>query len=115
MRDEVKVIIRFGTALWELFFTCFFLFNIYCIAFSGLPLWLSWSACNAGDLGWEDTLEKEMATHSSIWPGEFHGLYGLVKSWTRLSDFHFHCVPPRPSTGFGGGGWSPEGEYSPGF
>ena len=24
------------------------------------------SAYNAGDLGWEDPLEKEMATHSSI-------------------------------------------------
>ena len=24
------------------------------------------SACNAGDLAWEDPLEKEMATHSSI-------------------------------------------------
>ena len=24
------------------------------------------SACNAGDPGWEDLLEKEMATHSSI-------------------------------------------------
>ena len=24
------------------------------------------SSCNAGDLGWEDPLEKEMATHSSI-------------------------------------------------
>ena len=24
------------------------------------------SACNAGSLGWEDPLEKEMATHSSI-------------------------------------------------
>ena len=24
------------------------------------------SACNAGFLGWEDPLEKEMATHSSI-------------------------------------------------
>ena len=23
-------------------------------------------ACSAGDLGWEDPLEKEMATHSSI-------------------------------------------------
>ena len=38
----------------------------------GLPWWLSGneSACNAGDqvwsLGWEDPLEKEMATHSSI-------------------------------------------------
>ena len=24
------------------------------------------SACSTGDLGWEDTVEKEMATHSSI-------------------------------------------------
>ena len=29
-------------------------------------------------LGWEDPLEKEMATHSSIHTGEFHGLYS---SW----------------------------------
>ena len=26
-------------------------------------------------LGWEDPLEKGKAAHSSIWPGEFHGLY----------------------------------------
>ena len=26
-----------------------------------------------GPLGGEDSLEKEMATHSSILPGEFHG------------------------------------------
>jgi len=44
----------------------------YCIGIEGLPQWLSGkeSACNAGDevhsLGWEDLLEKEMATHSSI-------------------------------------------------
>ena len=25
--------------------------------------------------GWEDPLEKGKATHSSFWPGEFHGLY----------------------------------------
>ena len=33
-----------------------------------LPWWLSGkeSACNAGDLGQEEPLEKEMATHSSI-------------------------------------------------
>ena len=24
------------------------------------------SACNTGDLGWEDSLEKQMATHSNI-------------------------------------------------
>ena len=36
-------------------------------------------------LGWEDPLEKEMATHFSILPGEFHGLYspwGLKESDT---------------------------------
>ena len=44
-------------------------------------------------LGWEDFLEKEMATHSSVLPGESHGQRGLVgyspwvaKSRTRLSD-----------------------------
>ena len=26
-------------------------------------------------LGWEDPLEKGMATHSVLWPGEFHGLW----------------------------------------
>ena len=31
------------------------------------------STCNAGDLGWEDPLEKEMATHSSVPAGESHG------------------------------------------
>jgi len=33
----------------------------------GLPWWLSnkESACNAGDLGWENPLEEGMATHSS--------------------------------------------------
>ena len=29
-------------------------------------------------LGWEDPLEKGMATHSSILPGESHGQRGLV-------------------------------------
>ena len=28
-------------------------------------------------LGWEDLLEKGMATLSSMWPGEFQGLYSL--------------------------------------
>ena len=45
-------------------------------------------------LGWEDSLEKEMATHSSIfaweilWTEEPGGLRptGSQKSWTRLSD-----------------------------
>ena len=29
-------------------------------------------------LGWEDALEKEMATHSSTLPGKLHGLRSLV-------------------------------------
>ena len=37
------------------------------------------SACNeetwVRSLGWEEPLEKGMATHSSILPGELHGLY----------------------------------------
>ena len=45
-------------------------------------------------LGWEDFLEKEMATHSSIlawkipWMEE-PGRHGVTKSRTRLSDFTF--------------------------
>ena len=60
------------------------------------------SACNVGDLGLIPgsgrSLEKEMATHSSIlaqripWteePDGLHTVYGVAKSWTRLSTFHF--------------------------
>ena len=59
------------------------------------------SACNAGDrvrsLSWEDPLEKEMATHSSIlawkipWteePGRLQSM-GSQKSRTQLSDFTY--------------------------
>ena len=42
----------------------FLKFNTY-MAFSG-GLEDKASACNAGDPGWKDPLEKEMATHSSI-------------------------------------------------
>ena len=49
-------------------------------------------------LGWEDVLEKEMATHSNIlalenpmdrgaWRDTVHG---VSKSWTRLSIAHHH-------------------------
>ena len=43
-------------------------------------------------LGWEDFLEKEMATHSSTLAWRSHGrrsLVGVAKSRTRLSDFTF--------------------------
>ena len=42
-------------------------------------------------LGWEDALEEEMVTHSSIfarktpWTREADGARGATKSWTRLS------------------------------
>ena len=42
-------------------------------------------------LGWEDALEKEVATHSSILASESHGqkrqaiVHGVTKSLTRLS------------------------------
>ena len=47
-------------------------------------------------LGWEDPLEKEMATHSRtlawkiLWieePGRLHTVHGVAKIRTRLSDF----------------------------
>ena len=41
-------------------------------------------------LGWEDPLEKEMVTHSSIlaWkiPWTEATVHGVAKSWTQLSD-----------------------------
>ena len=48
-------------------------------------------------LGWEEPLEKETATASRTWPGEFHGLYspgGCKKLDTteRLS-LHFIFTP----------------------
>ena len=65
------------------------------------PLQYSWdslaaqtvkkSACNAGDLGWEDPLEKGKSTHSSIlaWRIPWTIVHGVTKSQTQLSDFHF--------------------------
>ena len=41
------------------------------------------SACNVGDLGWEDPLEKDLATHSSLlawripWTEEPGGLQSM--------------------------------------
>ena len=49
------------------------------------------STCNAGNLGWEDPLEKGRATHSSA--GLENSMdcivHGVAKSGTRLSHFHF--------------------------
>ena len=45
-----------------------------------LPWWLSGreSSCKAGDLGWKDPVEKEMATHSSILNCEIPGKRNLA-------------------------------------
>ena len=54
-------------------------------------------------LGWEDPLEKGMATHPSIlawrismdtgaWKATVHG---VTKRWIRLSDFHFQLEMKR--------------------
>ena len=42
-------------------------------------------------LGWEDPLEKGMDSHSSILEKSMDCIvHGVSKSWTQLSDFHFH-------------------------
>ena len=67
----------------------------------GLPWWLSGkdSPCNVGDtgdMGQEYPLEEEMTTHSSIlaWRIDRGASWVTVhegaKSWTQLSDQHFH-------------------------
>ena len=53
-------------------------------------MWETW----VKSLGWEDPLEKEMATHSSILAMEnsmdrgawWATVHGVTKSWTQLSD-----------------------------
>ena len=44
-------------------------------------------------LGWDDPLEKGTATHPSILGNSMDSIVqGVTKNWTRLSDFHFHCI-----------------------
>ena len=52
-------------------------------------MWETW----VRSLGWEDPLEKEMATHSSILSGKPHDrgawqaiVHRVAKNWTQLSD-----------------------------
>ena len=41
-------------------------------------------------LGWEDLLEKEKATHSSVLENSRDCIvHGIAKSQTRLSNFHY--------------------------
>ena len=51
----------------------------------------------AQSLGWEDPLEKGMATQYSCLGNPVNKeawqvtVLGVAKSWARLSDFHFQC------------------------
>ena len=61
------------------------------------------SACNVGDLGWEDPLEKGTATHSSILAWRIPwAIHEVTKSRTRLSNFHLESGRPilKNSIGF---------------
>ena len=68
----------------------------------GLPGWLSAckeSACNAGDLGsisgWgRSTGERNgyPLQHSGLENSMDYIVHGVAKSWTGLSDFHFHFL-----------------------
>ena len=69
---------------------------------NGYPLQCSWASLVAqlvknppamretwlGEIPWR----REWLPTPAFWPGECHGLYSPWghKSWTRLSDFHFH-------------------------
>ena len=51
-----------------------------------------WETC-IRSLGWEDPLEKGKATHfqySGLENSMDSIVHGVTKSWTGLSDFHFH-------------------------
>ena len=52
-------------------------------------MWEMW----VRSLGWEDPLEKGKATHfqySGLENSMDSIVHGVTKSWTGLSDFHFH-------------------------
>ena len=63
------------------------------------PMWESW----VRSLGWEDPLEKEVVTHSSIlawripWMEE-PTVHGVTKSRTRLSDFTYTVSKNKTGT-----------------
>ena len=53
-------------------------------------MWKTW----VQSLSWEDPLEKEQLPSPVFWPGEspLCIVWGVSKSWTRLSYFHFHFL-----------------------
>ena len=79
----------------DVFFTLYHLASLVAQRVKNPPaMWETW----VRSLGWEDSLEKGMATHPSImaWRIPWTVVHGVAKSWTRLSDFHFlfmyHCL-----------------------
>ena len=71
----------------------FYMLSRFVIAWAQLvknppAVWESW----VQSLSWEDPLEKGKATHSSIlaWRIPWTTVHGVAKSWTSLSNFHFH-------------------------
>ena len=57
-------------------------------------MWEAW----VQSLGWEDSLEKGKATHSSIltWRIPWTVVHVVAKSQTRLTDFHFLASQVAP-------------------
>ena len=54
-------------------------------------MWETW----VRSMGWEDPLEKGKATQLQV-SGLENSMdcivHGVAKSWTQLSDFHFHTI-----------------------
>ena len=107
----VQEIVKQFPKVVELEFQLFHIYvSIWCcrpLVVAILEVWMGFPAClyskeficmqeaEVQSLGWEDPLEKEMATHSSTlawripWTEESDGLQVIgLKSWTRLSNSH---------------------------
>ena len=60
-------------------------------------------ACNVGDPGsipgWERSPEEGNSyplQYSNLEKSTDYMVHGVAKSWTQLSDFHFHALPSEP-------------------
>ena len=54
-----------------------------------LAMWETW----VRSLGWEDSLEKGYLLQDSGLENSMDCIvHGVTKSWTQLSDFHFHHI-----------------------
>ena len=84
---------RYLASAWNFFFSFLFLYIWIGSSPGGSDhrVCLQCRRTHGRPLGWKDLLKKEMATHSSILAGEFHGQrslvgYGAANSWTWLRD-----------------------------